>query len=68
MKIIQAIFAVSTLVLTLLAVIKVFETESFTAIEYFILSNAAMLVTVVIAGFVQKQNEQNNQTQPGLSE
>lgn len=68
MKIIQAIFAVLTLVLTLLAVIKVFETESFTAIEYFILSNAAMLVTVVIAGFVQKQNEQNNQTQPGLSE
>ena len=68
MKIIQIVFAIATLVLTFLAAIKVFETEKFTALEYFILSNTAMLITVVVAGFVQKQNEQNNQTQPGLSE
>jgi hypothetical protein len=69
MKLFQFIFSIITIILTGLAVIKVFEVGQYTAIDYLILSNAAMFVTIIISALVKHQeNGQDSQEKPGLSQ
>ncbi len=69
MKATQFIFALLTLIFTGLAVIKVIEVGQYTAVDYLILSNATMFITIVVASLIKHQeNGQDSQEKPGLSQ
>jgi hypothetical protein len=55
MKLFQFITSLLALIFTILAVVKVFESEQYNAIEYLILSHASMFVAVIFSTLIKNQ-------------